>query len=145
MKYELLNLKVEHIPFFYDVRFSVEENMLLPQHIQYLQREMLISDVTQGGGWIALVDGNYVGVGFGILTPEPLIGGLFIKPEFQSIGIGSAILSEIENWFAKSGSLVINLTTDKKSKAESFYISKGWVYDGCDEYGQAKYYKCVGI
>ncbi|EHA9278225.1 GNAT family N-acetyltransferase [Salmonella enterica subsp. enterica serovar Shubra] len=130
-------LSVEHIPYFYDIRFSVNENMLLPQHIKYLQREQLVDDIEQGGGWICRYDNKFVGVGFGVFVPEPLVGGLFVKPEYQSMGIGSKLLALVTNWFFERDVKEIMLTTDSGSKAESFYKRRGWYFSCVDEFGQS--------
>lgn len=135
MNFEKLN--IEHIPYFYDIRFSVKENMLLPQHIQYLQREKLIEDIEQGGGWICRYDSKFVGVAFGVFAPEPLIGALFVKPEYQSMGIGTKLLGLVTDWFFERNVKEIMLTTDTGSKAEGFYKRKGWLFSCIDEFGQS--------
>ncbi|TQO04789.1 UNVERIFIED_ORG: acetyltransferase (GNAT) family protein [Citrobacter freundii] len=137
-------LSVEHIPFVYDIRFSVNENLLLPHHIQYLQREQLISDIEQGGGWICRNEDKFVGVGFGVFIPDAIIGGLFVKPEYQSMGIGSKLLELVTNWFFDKDVQKITLTTDAGSKAEYFYNKRGWRHVGLDEFGQIEFVKFRG-
>ncbi|ENJ1285695.1 GNAT family N-acetyltransferase [Salmonella enterica] len=138
MGFEFEKLNKKHIPFFYDIRFSVRENILLPHHIQYLLREQLIEDIEQGGGWICRNGDEYIGVGFGVFIPDAIIGGLFVKPEYQSMGVGSEILCLITNWFLEQGAKKITLTTDSGSKAELFYKKRGWSVIGFDEFGQVK-------
>lgn len=79
-------MTAQHLPYLYEIRFSVEENLLHPHQIQYLQRKQALEDINQGGGWICKHGDDYAGVGFGLFIPEPLIGGLFVKPEYQSKG-----------------------------------------------------------
>ncbi len=131
-------LKKEHLPFFYEIRFSVYENIVHTHQIRYLLREQALEDISQGGGWICKVDGVYAGMGFGIFIPEPIIGGLFIKPEYQSIGIGTELLHRVTEWFYQQGVKEIMLTTDEGSKAEFFYRKRGWVTVGNDETGLQK-------
>lgn len=125
----------EHLPFFYEIRFSVYENIVHKHQIKYLLREQALEDIAQGGGWICKVDGIYAGFGFGIFAPEPIIGGLFIKPEYQSHGIGSELLQRVTQWFFGQGVNEIKLTTDEGSTAECFYIKRGWIPSGFDEEG----------
>lgn len=51
---EFLKLEPRHIKEVYDIRFSVKENMVHAHQIQYLQREQVIEDISQG------VDGSAV-------------------------------------------------------------------------------------
>ena len=52
-------LRKEHLPFFYEIRFSVEENIVHPHQIQYLLRQQVLDDIGQGGGWICKINNNY--------------------------------------------------------------------------------------
>lgn len=136
-------LQTKHLPYFYEIRFSVKENLPHNHQIQYLTRENALSDINQGGGWICRIDDNYVGCCFGVFIPHALIGGLFVKPEYQSKGIGSALLELVTNWFSEKGVNEITLTTDIGSKAESFYKHKNWNDCGVDEYGSRIFKKVI--
>lgn len=130
-----------HLPFFYEIRFSVEENLLHPHQIQYLLREQALDDINQGGGWICKVGDDYAGFCFGVFIPEAIIGGLFVKPEYQSIGIGSCLINYVTEWFFSNGAEEIRLTTDPDSKAEGFYKYHNWATVGNDEFGQVELVK----
>lgn len=134
MRFEKLTEK--HLKEVYDIRFSVLENLPHEHQIQYLLRKNVLSDINQGGGWICTSGSEYVGYGLGIYTPEPIIGGLFVRPEFHKKGVGSNLLILITKWFFDQGVRVITLTTDKNSPAEKFYINHGWKPFGMDEFGQ---------
>ena len=43
-------LTAKHLPYLYEIRFSVEENPLHPHQIQYLHRTQALDDINQGGG-----------------------------------------------------------------------------------------------
>ncbi|MBL1188400.1 GNAT family N-acetyltransferase, partial [Escherichia coli] len=115
-----------------------------PLQNQDLHRTQALDDINQGGGWICKCGDDYAGVGFGLFIPEPLIGGLFVKPEYQSKGIGSALLNAVTAWLFENGAQEIRLTTDPGSKAEAFYQRRGWVAIGKDEFGQAELVKRKG-
>lgn len=132
-------LKACHLPFFYEIRFSVEENLLHAHQIQYLLRPQALEDINQGGGWICRVGEEYVGFCFGVFIPEAIIGGLFIKPEYQSLGIGSTLINYVTNWLFSKGAEEIRLTTDPGSKAEGFYRQNNWTIIGNDEFGQLEF------
>ena len=116
----LRKLTAQHLPYLYEIRFSVEENLLHPHQIQYLQRTQALEDINQGGGWICKYGDDYAGVGFGLFIPEPLIGGLFVKPEYQSLGIGSALLARVTARMFEHGAEAIHLTTDPAPKPKAF-------------------------
>lgn len=138
-------LESKHLPFFYEIRFSVNENIVLPHHIKYLLREQAIEDIEQGGGWICKVDNDYPGFCFGVFADEPIIGGLFVKPEYQSQGIGSQLITYVTTWMFDNGAEQIKLTTDTGSKATFFYKYHGWKYIGLDETGiQSEFLKLKG-
>jgi len=129
-------LNEQYLKEIYEIRFSVKENVVHSHQIQYLQREQAIEDINQGGGWICKAGQQYAGYGFGIFIPEALIGGLFVKPEFHNLGIGSQILERVTQWFFEQDVSEISLSTDKGSPAEIFYLKRGWKSSGIDEYGQ---------
>lgn len=128
-------LQAKHLPFFYEIRFSVHENILHTHQIQYLLREQALDDIAQEGGWICKAGDEYAGFCFGIFVPEPIIGGLFVKPEYQSMGIGTELLHRVTEWFFNRGVETIQLTTDEGSNAEFFYKKRGWFISGPDESG----------
>lgn len=138
-------LSEQHLKEIYEIRFSVHENAVNSHQIQYLQREQALEDINQGGGWICKSGKEYAGYGFGIFIPEPLIGGLFVKPEFHNQGIGSHLLALVTQWFIQHGVSEISLTTDKGSQAEKFYQKRGWKYSGIDEFGQLLLKNHIGI
>lgn len=45
-------MSVTDIGAFYDIRFSVKENRIHPHQIHLLDRDLLIEQIRQGGGWI---------------------------------------------------------------------------------------------
>lgn len=142
---EFLKLTTEHLKEVYDIRFSVTENLVHAHQIQYLQRQQALEDIAQGGGWICRVGEEYAGYGLGIYIPSDdqvnyithaLIGGLFVRPEYQGRHIGTELIQRITRWFFDKGTEQIELTTDRDSRAVEFYKNNGWQPAGLDEFGQ---------
>lgn len=134
-------LMSEHLPYMYDIRFSVKENLPHAHQIQYLQKEQAEQDISQGGGWMCKIDNQYAGYAFGIWVPEPLLGGLFVRPEFTRHGVGSHLLDLVTGWFFSEGAQEVTLTTDPDSLAEKFYKKRGWSATELDEFGQLIFVK----
>lgn len=61
----LENLEAKHLPFLYEIRFSVNENIAHPHQIKYLLREQALNDISQGGGVICKVNEIYAGYSLG--------------------------------------------------------------------------------
>ena len=126
VKIEYRKLKESDLPDLYDIRFSVTENILQPHHIQYLLRAQVISDIRQGGAWLCVVDDVKIGFSMGLFIPEPIIGGLFVRPNYQKKGFGKYLLNLAVDWLLSNGAREISLTTDRGSFAEAFYVKQGW-------------------
>ena len=141
MKIEYRRLKDYDLPDFYDIIFSVTYNILQPHHIQYLLREQALSDIRQGGAWLCVVDDIKVGFCMGLFIPEPIIGGLFVRPDYQRKGFGKHLLDLAVDWLFSNGAKEMSLTTDRGSSAEAFYVSQGWEKDGLDECGIQEVFK----
>jgi len=60
-------------------------------------------------------------------TPSGWVEDVVIDPEFQGMGVGSALLENAEKWAAARGICRLQLLADKDNiKALSFYESRGW-------------------
>lgn len=72
---------------------------------------------------IAEVDGKLAG--FGEVIPKvSVLGAVYISPDFKRIGVGTAILGELENIARDHG--VIELHMDSSLTAEQFYLINGY-------------------
>lgn len=122
---------------YYDIRFSVTENRIHPHQIHLLQREVVLENINSSGGAIC-VD-RHSGVAAGammiLITSKPMISALFVRPEYQGLGIGKALLDRAIEMSRAAGVDVLTLVTDPGSRADTFYQWQGWTRGGLDEYG----------
>lgn len=128
-------MSVTDIGAFYDIRFSVKENRIHPHQIHLLDRDLLIEQIRQGGGWICECRGEAAGVCLPVVTDTPFICALFVKPSFHGHGIGRELLEHAIKWLEGQGVQQVKLVTDPGSRADGFYQRLGSKRGGLDEYG----------
>ena len=72
---------------------------------------------------VAEVDGALAG--FGEVIPKiNVLGAIYINPDFKRIGVGTAILSELENIARAHGATDLHM--DSSLTAEQFYLMNGY-------------------
>ena len=125
------------IPQMMEVRMSVRENVLSdPTRIPYSEYVKFLCE--RGKGWIAEKIG--IVTGFAIVD---LIGSniwaLFVRPEFEKMGVGLKLHQLMMDWYFKQASNVVWLSTAPKSRAESFYKKAGWKEVGIHGEGETKF------
>jgi len=119
----------------FDIRFSVKENVLSNRDlvteadcIDYLTR--------RGKGWVCDM-GNGLLSGFAIVDlQENSVWALFVRPENEGKGIGSALHKIMMDWYFSQTSQVVWLSTGKGTRAETFYRKKGWKEKGMKPNGE---------
>ena len=116
----------EDMPGLWEVRYSVAENTLLPGRIS--DEELRLSIEEAGRGWVAEEDARILGFAIGLLSGN--VWALFVRPEAQGRGIGSALHSEMLAWFSQQGLSHLWLSTGTNTRARAFYEARGWQYAG---------------
>ncbi|AOJ05665.1 MULTISPECIES: GNAT family N-acetyltransferase [Burkholderia] len=134
-KLEYRSMRESDIGMFYDVRFSVRENRIHPHQIHLLDRDLLIEQIRQEGGWICEFRGEAAGVCLPVITATPFICALFVRPSFHGMGVGRELLERALKWLKDNGAEQATLVTDPGSRADGFYQRLGWTRGGLDEYG----------
>lgn len=114
------------LPGLWEVRYSVTENTLTPGRIS--DEELLRSIEEDGRGWVAEDEGRILGFGIGLLSGN--VWALFVRPEAESRGIGSALHAEMLEWFSRQPLERLWLTTGIDTRARGFYEARGWRYAG---------------
>ncbi len=116
----------EDSPGIWEVRYSVVENTLTPGRIS--DEELHRSIETDGRGWVA-VDGQRV-LGFAIGFRTGNVWALFVRPESEGRGIGSALHAELLAWYLPQPVQRLWLSTGATTRARRFYEARGWRYMG---------------
>lgn len=114
------------MPGIWDVRYAVTENTLSPGRIS---DEDLGRSIEEGGrGWVAVQEGRIVGFAIGLLDGN--VWALFVRPESEGRGIGSALHDEMLAWFSRQRVDRLWLSTGAHTRARAFYEARGWQYAG---------------
>lgn len=106
----------------WSIRYAVTENTLPPGRIGDDELFSAIEDT--GRGWVAEHNGNTVGFAIGLFSGQ--VWALFIQPDHQGRGIGSALHSRMLAWFAEQPVPVLWLSTGLQTRARAFYLAHGW-------------------
>lgn len=78
--------------------------------------------------------------GFGVLDlTRRNVWALFVTPEFEGRGIGSALLTNMVELAFREGNAPVWLTTMPNTRAERFYRSAGWRQTGVTERGELRF------
>jgi len=119
------------------VRNSVKENMLSnPSLVSDKDCEEYIMD--RGKGWVC--ESNDMIVGFSIADlKENNIWALFVRPEYEGMGIGKKLHALMLDWYFTQGKQKVWLSTAPASRAESFYRKAGWKETGTHGKGEIKF------
>jgi ribosomal protein S18 acetylase RimI-like enzyme len=114
------------IPALMEIRGAVRENRLVNLR---LGSDAYVQALTEGGSWVCEDQGRVVGFVCGRPAKRD-IWALFVVPEAEGRGIGTALLVLIENWMFEQGLDAITLTTAPGTRAERLYQARGWKADG---------------
>lgn len=122
---------IDDIDAIYYVRTSVKENYMSEAELAEIgvtresTKEVIINDTLPI--WCAFINDELVGFS-SVLPEERELFALFVLPEFEGKGIGSALHDVAVNWlFEKNPHKLINLNTEKTARAFRFYQERGWV------------------
>jgi GNAT superfamily N-acetyltransferase len=115
------------------VRSSTDENNLSCRQLYALGitegsvKEKLCSSYT---GWLCEFNGKIIGFAIGDKSTGE-VWVIAVLPEYINRGIGTKLLSLVENWLWNSGCTKLWLETDidPKLRAYSFYKKNGWQDD----------------
>lgn len=125
------------IPEIMSVRMSVKENVLSnPDLVTEGDCEEYIN--RRGKGWVCEIEGIVVGFSIADLKDHN-IWALFVRPEYEGIGIGKKLHHLMLQWYFSQTEETVWLSTAPHSRAETFYRKNGWKEVGIYGKGEIKF------
>ena len=119
------------------MRVSVQENRLSdPTRVTEDDYRRMIERI--GCGWVYENEGEILGFGIVDLS-ERNIWALFVAPQHEGKGIGSALLKAMVTCAFEESRQPIWLTTTPGTRAEGFYRKAGWQVAGVTETGELRF------
>ena len=105
------------------VRWAVRENALSdPNRITVADYIAALDEL--GRTWVVEADGAIAAFATGYKAGS--IWALFVHPDHEGRGYGKALHSTMVNWLWSLGHKRLWLTTRPGTRAEGFYVSRGW-------------------
>lgn len=128
---------VEDIHALHQVRISVTENRLSdPARVSHDDYKEFLAH--KGKGWLCEVDDRVAG--FAIVDlQEANIWALFVQPQFEHRGVGSALQRTMLDWYFAHTQRTLWLSTTANTRAEFFYRKWGWQEAGTIGDGEVKF------
>jgi GNAT superfamily N-acetyltransferase len=136
---------VEDVELLFEIRNNVKENYLTREELaeRGITADSVVKMLTSGSlAWIAEVGGDPAGFCMAD-GPRCRIWAMFIRPEFEGLGIGRVLMRVAEEWLFEKGTDTIWVTTgmEADNRAHGFYESLGWQRVGLTDDGQMRYEK----
>lgn len=121
--------KPDDISALMEIRETVRENRLV--NLRLTRADYVRALTLEGRAWVCEDDERVVGFVCGRPVTKD-IWALFVRPESESRGIGSALMTLIESWLFNQGLDAITLTTAPGTRAERLYQRRGWRPEGVE-------------
>lgn len=137
IKMILREAKIEDITEILIVRNSVTENKL--SNPDAVTNEDCVAYLSERGkGWVCECDDKIVG--FSIVDlKENNVWALFIRPEYEKLGIGKQLHDILLHWYFRQDKESIWLGTSPNTRAEGFYRKMGWTENGKHSKNEIKF------
>ncbi len=117
------------LPQITDVRTHVIENHMSVEEMaaRGITHQSITLDMLSGnlGCWVAEVESRIVAFSMADKR-DGNIFALFTLPRYEGRGFGSKLLRNCEVWLKEKGCVEAKLDTDETSKANQFYLKRGW-------------------
>jgi ribosomal protein S18 acetylase RimI-like enzyme len=124
------------IPALMEIRGAVRENQLL--HLRLSHADYVQALSVDGRAFVCEEGGRIVGFVCGRAAKKD-IWALFVRPESEGRGIGTALMALIEAWMFEQGLDTISLSTAPGTRAERLYQKRGWRAQGAAGSSQQTY------
>ena len=117
------------------VRLAVRENRL-SDPARITEADYLAALAELGRTWVVEEEGEIVA--FATAYRSGSIWALFVHPDHEGRGYGHALHSTVVSWLWSLGHSRLWLTTSPGTRAERFYVSRGWQPCGQTESGELR-------
>jgi GNAT superfamily N-acetyltransferase len=116
--------KIADIPAMHRIRKAVKENVLTnPLAVQETDYVPYLS--LPNKGWVCEIENQIVGFSIVDVTGNE-VWALFVNPLFEGRGIGARLHDEMVTWYFSQDKTELILGTERGTRAEGFYLHKGW-------------------
>tara|TARA_B110000879_G_scaffold144075_1_gene187179 strand:+ start:429 stop:872 length:444 start_codon:yes stop_codon:yes gene_type:complete len=139
VKNVIREIEDKDVPLLFPVRIVTRENRMSMEELASIGITVeSIREAIKGShkGWLSEECGRVVGFAMGDFDDAEMTV-IALLPEYEGKGIGSQLLTNVENWLHSKGCNEIWLTTDidQNFRAYSFYKKHGWqdseIKNGC--------------
>ena len=122
--------KISDIPAIFRVRASVVVNPLTEAELATIgitrQSVERMLETGEARAWCVDIEGEVVGFSLAFRNEREL-SALFVLPNYEQRGFGSALLDKAVEWLESHSREPIRLVTDRGTPAYCFYKTRGWV------------------
>ena len=118
------------VPAMQRIRLAVAQNRL-SDPARITQADCLAHLGPLGHGWVAEDATGVCGFACG-RTTDGNVWALFVDPAHEGRGAGTALLEAMVRWLSAQGVARPWLTTGRGTRAEGFYLRRGWRVEGGD-------------
>jgi GNAT superfamily N-acetyltransferase len=119
------------------IRLSVKQNAVNnPNALSIYDYYKMITE--NGKGWVCESNGQTVGFVIIDLNKYTL-WAFFVQPDMEKKGIGTLLMNKLEQWASQNNVPDIEVSTEKNTRAESFFIKAGWKPVESNVHGINKY------
>jgi GNAT superfamily N-acetyltransferase len=113
------------------IRLAVTENVLSDPSKITLQMYRDYME-TLGQAWVCEADGIVVGFCYAV-REDGSIWALFVDQAFEGLGIATRLLDMACLWLLETGKSEAKLSTTPDTRADRFYVARGWQRRHADE------------
>ena len=134
----------------FEIRCAVRENLMTREQLAAKDiTPVTVAQMIASGDFVTFIaEQNELATGFSMAQiSQGYVFGLFVLPGCEGQGFGGALLDAVETALRDRGICELWLTTgaDPATRANGFYVRRGWRADGLAPDGQLRYKKWLSV